>query len=257
MTVQCIHCGNQVIGKRRITCSYRCSRTTSKETRGKISASRKRYLTDNPDKHPWKKSQPKSAPCEKVKAFLRSKNIDFIEEFKPLENRFFSIDIAFPHIKIGIEINGNQHYKNDGALGEYYQARNNEIELAGWKLIQVHYSQCYSIEKIEKFLDFDIPYDSDGIMQAYLEMRDEKIKQKQKQQQTMPRGKKARIKADERWNLCKNKIFDHNIVFSKYGWVQQVADLIGICSPKVKAWMLRYHPDFYSTCYKRKQADLG
>ena len=49
-----------------------------------------------------------------------------------------NIDIAFPDIKLGIEINGNQHYNSDGTLKDYYQERHNLIEEAGWKLLEVH-----------------------------------------------------------------------------------------------------------------------
>lgn len=93
-----------------------------------MSIKRKKYLNENPDKHVWKRSTKfKSVPSENLKSYLRSLDIEFVEEYNPLADRFFSIDIAFPNLMIGIEINGNQHYNKDGTLSSYYQERNDLI----------------------------------------------------------------------------------------------------------------------------------
>jgi hypothetical protein len=98
----------------------------------------------NPDKHTWKrKNKQISIPCELFKTKLKNNNIYFIEEFTPLDDRFFSIDIAFPDKKIGIEINGNQHYDNNGKLKKYYQERKDIIEKSGWKLYDIYYTKVY------------------------------------------------------------------------------------------------------------------
>lgn len=102
----------------------------------KISVARKKYLFENPDKHPWKKKDKFiSEPCEKLKERLLNENILFEEEFQPLEDRFFSIDIFIPSKNIGIEVNGNQHYNKDGSLRTYYQKRHDLIEESGIRLI--------------------------------------------------------------------------------------------------------------------------
>ncbi len=109
-----------------------------------LSQKRKEYLKNNPDKHPWRKSNKfKSIPCENFKKILREKNFSFLEEFSPSQDRLYSIDIAFPDKMIGIEVNGNQHYERDGKLKKYYQDRHNYIESLGWKLYQIHYSLCF------------------------------------------------------------------------------------------------------------------
>lgn len=119
----------------------------TEETKRKLSESRKRYLAANPDKHVWRRrGKQKSVPCEKLKEFLNNKNIKYVPEFIPLleEGRFFSIDITFPDRKIGIEVNGNQHYDAKGNLKPYYQERHNLIEAKGWKLYEVHYKQVFN-----------------------------------------------------------------------------------------------------------------
>ena len=119
------------------------------ESKGKISEARKKYLKNNPDKHPWKcNSKFKSKPCELFKIKLKNENIFFIEEYQPSLTRFYSIDIAFPNKKIGIEINGNQHYNNDGTLKDYYIERNNFLNELGWVIYDIHYSVVFLDEII-------------------------------------------------------------------------------------------------------------
>jgi hypothetical protein len=115
----------------------------SDETKRKISIIRKEFLKNNPDKCVWKrKDKFDSFPCENLKRILKENNIEFVEEYQPLLHlrRYFSIDIAFPEIKVGIEINGTQHYNRDGTLAKYYQDRHNLIESEGWKLYECPYS---------------------------------------------------------------------------------------------------------------------
>ena len=127
----------------------------SEQAKRKISKGRKAFLAANPDKHNWRNnSKFKSVPCEKLKEFLKKKDIQFIEEFEPLVNqgRFYSLDIAFPDKMIAIEVNGNQHYENDGKLKPYYQKRHDEIESNGWKIYEFHYSICFNESALEKMI---------------------------------------------------------------------------------------------------------
>lgn len=249
----CKVCGESFISDRRITCSKKCSRTISDETKALLSRKRSQYLKNNPDKHPWKReNKHNSIPCQNVKNFLDRANIKYIEEFTPLQDRNYSIDIAFPHIKVGIEINGNQHYTANGELKPYYKERHDIIEQAGWKLIEVHYSLCFSDAEIQKFLDFDIPYDTAGLIANYFEQR--KKRQQLKNCNKLPRGQTIKIKTDLKWNDRKDEIFNYGIDFSKQGWVGKTSDILGISPQKVSAWMKRYHADFFeSTCFKRKK----
>jgi transposase len=127
----------------------------SEEKRREISEKRKKWLKDNPDKHPWRnKDKFKSKPCEKVKEFLNSLNIQFVEEYVPsIDGRSFSIDIALPDKMIAIEINGNQHYEKDGTLKPYYQERHDLLEANGWIVYEIHYSACFSFDKWEGFVN--------------------------------------------------------------------------------------------------------
>ena len=161
-------------------------RTQSDESKKKISEGRKKYLTDNPDKHPWKKnSKFKSVPCELLKTELTKNNILFLDEFQPSDVKFYSIDIVFPNHKIGIEINGNQHYNNDGTLKKYYQIRHDFLINLGWNIIEIHYSVVYNKLLLEKLInsikEYSIkPEEYELQVSEYLKMKDER-KEKNKQ----------------------------------------------------------------------------
>lgn len=167
----CLECGQEFecrgyvkmtkINKKRESdfCSGKCrvSHTMTKDVRNKISKSRSKYLKENPDKHPWKKHDKFiSEPCEILKDKLRNSNIEFEEEYSPLLKKNYSIDVAFPSKKIGIEVNGNQHYESDRkTLLPYYENRNNDFKKEGWAMMEIHYLEVYSdtiLEKINKFL---------------------------------------------------------------------------------------------------------
>lgn len=141
----------------------------SESTKLKISNSRKEFYKNNPDKHNWKsKEKFKSVPCNKFKEVLDEMNILYVEEFTPLTDRHFSIDIAFPNKKVGIEINGNQHYEKNGNLKAYYQNRHDIIEKSNWKLYEIHFSVCFNKDIIKTIIEninkenlniFDFDYD--------------------------------------------------------------------------------------------------
>lgn len=125
----------------------------SDETRKKISKGRKKYLKENKDKHVWKRSDKfTSEPCEHLKKILKENDINFVGEYQPLEDRFFSIDIALKDKKVGVEINGNQHYNKDKTLKKYYRERHDLITADGWKLYEVHYSKCYNDQFVKKLI---------------------------------------------------------------------------------------------------------
>lgn len=125
-------------------------KTHSDNTKKILSEKRILWLNNNKDKHPWKnKDKFLSKPCEHLKTILIDNGFNFIQEFQPLDNRFFSIDIAFIDKKIALEINGNQHYTKNGKLKKYYLNRHKLIEKNGWKIIEIHYSKVYKHEYIK------------------------------------------------------------------------------------------------------------
>jgi hypothetical protein len=138
------------------------------EVREKISQKRKEFLKENPDKHPWKnKNKFKSKPCENFKSVLDELGIEYISEHTISDERLFSIDISLPQYRIGIEINGNQHYDSNGLLLRYYQDRHDFLENLGYKIYELHYSLFFDrnnmIELINSIITgkelFEFDYD--------------------------------------------------------------------------------------------------
>lgn len=119
-------------------------RTHSNEMREHLSEVRKKWLLENPSLHPWKRNDKfKSAPCEHLKTKLRELCLQFEEEYTPLQDRSFAVDIAFPEARLAVEVNGEQHYNRDGTLRTYYKERHELIEKSGWYVIELHYTKCY------------------------------------------------------------------------------------------------------------------
>ncbi len=125
------------------------------DAKKRMSEARKKWLEDNPEKHPWRlKTKFISAPCETFKNILKENNIDYIEEYQPLLPKYFySTDICLLEEKIIIEINGNQHYNKDKTLKNYYKNRHNVIENNGWVVYELHYSLVYNNDFIIYFID--------------------------------------------------------------------------------------------------------
>ncbi|HPI82455.1 MAG TPA: hypothetical protein PK122_04475 [Candidatus Paceibacterota bacterium] len=130
-------------------------RKHSDKSKKLMRAKRVKFLEENPELHPWRKSDKfLSSPCEYLKEKLRLSGIDFEEEYMPLyPKRYFSIDIAFPEIQLGIEINGEQHYNRDGSLKDYYKKRHEDIENSGWNIIELHYKEVYNDEWIREIIN--------------------------------------------------------------------------------------------------------
>ena len=112
---------------------------------------RKKWLKENPDKKIWV-NEKKSVPCELLKSRLKDAGIEFQEEYQPLlyKDRFFAIDIFIPQIRLGLEVNGNFHYENDGiTLTAYHQNRHDLITSEGIELLEIKYYKVFSETFIE------------------------------------------------------------------------------------------------------------
>lgn len=132
-----------------ITNSQQGKKVLTEATKQKIREARMKWLSANPEKHPWKsKNKFKSVPCENLKELIQKEGISFAEEYSPFQDYHISIDIAFPDKKIGLEVNGNQHYNRAGQLTKYYQNRHDRLTSAGWLIYEIHYSCCFTKERI-------------------------------------------------------------------------------------------------------------
>jgi len=224
----------------------------SDESKKIMSDKRKTYLKNNPDKHPWKnKNKYYSLPCEKIKKELIDNNITFIEEYQPLDDRFFSIDIAFPDKKIGLEINGNQHYNKDGTLKKYYQERHNLIEQKDWVIYEIHYSLAHSKEFLKTIIkELKNNYNLSNIDYSFYIKEKIQPKYGNKEKYWDNVRLKNKLKEEKKIELILNSDID----FNKFGWVGKVANIINKQPQKVNQWMKKYMIDFYNEkCFKSKR----
>ena len=228
----------------------------SEELKKKMSNDKKNFLKENPDKHVWKNNNKfDSKPCNFLKNKLKKNNISFVEEYQPFLDidRFYSVDVAFPDEKIGIEVNGNQHYQKNGKLKKYYQTRHNFFRDKGWDLIELHYLSVYSIN-IEEILNFD--YENKNY-QFFISERKEEIERKKKNREEkkneIQKRKKESIENKYKLDLKRiDKILNSDVDFSKFGWVQKAADLLEMKWQKISNWMKENMNDFYNNeCFKR------
>jgi very-short-patch-repair endonuclease len=235
-------------------CSKECrskrnsERETSPEVRKKISDSRKLWLKENPEKHPWKLNKKfVSEPCEKLKNALEKEGIKFISEFQPLlnEGRFYSIDIAFPQLKLGIEINGEQHYNRDKTLKKYYQERHNTIVNAGWTLLEYHYSFCYKDDKINELIES--LKNNTGFCNVDFELKEFIKVKKQKSVRDVEEEKEKFLKKYE-------EVFN-TIDLKSFGWIQKASVLLGKSHTQIRRIQENYFP--HLNVYKRAKASYN
>ena len=217
--------------------------------RQNIANGRRKWLAENPEKHPWllKTDRYHSHPCEIFKETLRCKSIEFVEEYKPLEDRYFSIDIAFPAIKLGIEINGGQHYGLGGILKEYYQIRHDAIEAAGWKLYEIPHRACYNDAKLSEIIDsINLTHDLADIDWVNF------IPQKTKRQRSFEAKvfRAAQAEQQERILLEKWKNTIETVDVTKIGFVSKLAQMMCCSHTQVRRVLNRDFPTL--TTFQRK-----
>jgi very-short-patch-repair endonuclease len=216
-----------------------------------LSEKRKKWLKENPDKHPWrKKTKLVSAPCEQLKNYLKGVGVELEEEVIVSEESNYSVDILIPSKNLVIEVNGNQHYDNSGNLKPYYQERHNHISSLGWKILEIHYTMAFHHEFIRKIIEEE--HEASKILPFKLK---EKECSNKKVHGCHKLYSQARI---EKWNLENKKYIElvktSGIDFSKFGWVDKVSKVINQKPQKVNLWMRRMMPDFYEKfCFKKKK----
>lgn len=222
----------------------------SEETKRKISLSLKKWHTENKDKHSWKTNDKFiSAPCEHLKQFLKSKGIQFVDEYEPFDDVHYCLDIAWPDEKIAIEVNGNQHYNSDGSLKPYYQKRHDLFEQRGWTIYEVHFSKCYypQIDDFEDILNLPI-YDKDYVGEYF--SKKEKQQQKKHEEELKKQKEileKERIKA-RHIEIINDLINNSNIDFSKMGWNKKAKEYLikndSLFDKVIFRAIRKYRPDF-------------
>lgn len=226
---------------------YKSHKHTEK-TKKYLSEQRKKWLKENPDKHVWKRnSKFKSEPCEKLKTLLKEKGISFVEEYTPFKDYNFSVDISWPDEKIGIEVNGNQHYLNNGELKPYYKKRHNIFKSRGWKIFEIHYSKCFNlnIEEFEDILKLPI-YDKNYIGCFISKKQQKKLEEKIKKEQKIELKKYL---FNKKRAILLDLIENSGIDFSNSGWSGKAKKYLEtknlLFDKMIYRSLKRYVPEFF------------
>lgn len=233
----------------------------SDETKKLISEKRKKFLQENPEKHPWtKNSKFKSTPCEEFKKFLREKGYEFEEEVKVVPDRNFSVDICFPNLMLIFEINGNQHYNlRTMELLPYYQERHNIISSLGWQIVEIPYNQSYDENfRLGLCRQLDAKLTSNQYLcrfescQPYLQtLKDIQSKKDEKNEVRMNLIKEGKVRSDGRidprmiseseWERRKNLILNCGVDLNKFGCVAKIGRITGLSKHQIEDTIDRFN----------------
>lgn len=179
-----------------------------------------RWITEHHDVF-VKYSSGQSNAAEHFKKVLRSNGIDFVEEYMPYwKEKGYRLDIAFPDEKIGIEINGTQHYEKDGTLNKNTLEKQKFFEDRGWKILQIYYTDALKekpmcLNEILKLPIRDKQYIKEDF-DIRKRIRDEK--EEERNRKIIERNERKIEEENRRKEIIRDLIYNSGIDFSKRGW---------------------------------------
>lgn len=256
----CLNNSNYIKKDLSIKPKEKIKRVLSAEHKEKIRRSYHKWMDEHYDDF-IKYSSGQSNVCEHFKEVLRNNNIDFIEEYCPYwKERGYRLDIAFPDEKIGIEINGTQHYKLNGELNESTLEKQIFFENHGWTIIQLYYKDTYGNNP--KCLNdiLKLPIRDKHYIKNDFDIRLQLKQQKEKQLEEKRNNKLVLLEEEnnKRKEIIRNLIENSNIDFSKRGWSSKAKDFLKerneLFSNHIFQNIVKYFPDFlkHENVFKRK-----
>lgn len=162
--------------------------------------------------------------------------------------------------KIGVEINGSQHYNSYGEINDKTLEKQEYFEKRGWKIIQVYYKDCYNID-IKKFSDIlELPIkDKKYIKEDIISIHSNKErKERQKEEKLLERLNIKNNIYEQNKKIVDDLIYNSNIDFTKKGWSKNALKYIKTKNSKWNSGIFRiirkYRPDFLKQdiVWKRK-----
>lgn len=233
-------------------------RQHSEITKQKISQKRIEYIKQNKN-YKWSCFGKETKPEEQFKEIISHSNIPYnvYQYYIPFNTKNYEIDFAIPEIRLGFEINGNQHYDKNGHYTEYHLKRKEFLINNGWKIADIHYSLCFNKLKIQEIIIQSLNNNIDFSDSLNKEIINIKLQRKIDKEKEKNEIFKRKIKKQQDNEDKKTKIINSSIDFSKFGWVNEVAKLINKYPQKINQWMKKYMLEFYNEkCFKRKYANV-
>jgi very-short-patch-repair endonuclease len=176
------------------------------------------------------------------------KKYDIINEYP--EYPYF-IDFVFLNVKLAIELDGKQHFRNIKNQNRDIKKQALLVE-RGWKVYRIRFNELTQ-EKISDFLNTlnNVGKYETKILECRLyKFAEHKLKNIQSKEEYFKK-RKNEYAEKEKENIF--KIRSSNIDFTKYGWVTLVAKLIKKHHQKIHRWMKNFCPDILETAYESVQ----
>lgn len=231
--------------KRNKLIKIRTGTTLSKETKNKISKSRKQYLIDNPDQVPYllNHSSKISYPEQTMIKYLNEYNVKgWVHQ---MQFSIYQLDFAFPEYKLCVEIDGSTHLLDN--VKAIDKRRDKYLNENGWRVLRITAKEVKNnvyncINLILNTLDkkqIEIP--QEFINKQYYQEEKKRQKIIEKRKKNIEREK---IK-EKLYNKRKKLILNSNIDFTKYGWLTKISKELNMSDNGVKKFMKIYMCDFY------------
>ena len=168
---------------------------------------------------------------------------DVINEY-PIYPYF--IDFAFINEKVAVEFDGACHFNNGNKRIQHDIIRDEKLRSLGWRIYRVAYFE------LNDFRINDLIFFIGNPMEKQLKSQLEKYSSHIKKASIESRREINNLKYTEQQLKLAENVIESHIEFEKYGWVQNVSEIIGKKPQKVSAWMKRFLPEIYEKrCFKR------
>lgn len=261
---KCPFCGKDRIRRKDLEFNQTCgnkaciSQNRSKKNKELLNNGMKEKISNSMKKahvegRAWNigKSRWNNEPSYPEKFFIKVINNEFDDKNYIREYNVgkYSIDFAWIHKKIAIEIDGDQHYRFE----EYKERdikKDKHLSNKGWEILRIRWKDFYSNP------------------QYYIKYCNDFINNKQKIEidcNLLNNGKFIDTKKHN--NIKYNKdtinfkideIKNSSINFNKQGWVNEVSNILKISPQKVTQWMRKNMYEFWDqNCFKRKGTKIN
>lgn len=233
----------------------------SEETKAKISAARKKYLSEHPEKVPFKlnHSSKESYPEKYFRKWLKKENL---LEAQELQIDRYTLDFAWPDKKIYLEIDGSQH-KLDW-MQEHDKIRANYLSNLGWKCIgRVDWPWYKALSKKEKHYYLakikEAIFSSEFIEKFEPKKKEKARKLKEKRQSLIEAGHISKngyvasnVFTEETWKKRFELIINSNIDMTVFGWKEQMQKATGLTRRQLEKTLEHFWEYFKDKVYIRK-----
>ncbi len=230
----------------------------SKTVKNKISNSMKKAHKEGRANN-WQDSKKNHNASYPEIFFIKVIQNEFDDKNYVSEYRFYqySIDFAWPQKKLAIEIDGKQHEYENQKISDLNKDK--LLNEQGWKVLRIKWSDMYNnVHDIIKYCNNFINNSEIIIEEQKIEIDYNLLEKLLKYNNNISPSYMNSLQRQRLIEDRKLKLQNSNIDFSKFGWVNKVAELFNISPQKVNRWMKKNMREFYEEkCFKKKSNNIG